>query len=102
MGKMEMHKTSWGWNRVTTVGPALPDFIDHNEFLENIFGKDSWLMKMMQVGESGAMQYPVIQIIDGNGNRTEYYEQYLAFLKEIDCENQLYGAQEAGMCDECF
>lgn len=99
MFKMEMHKTGWGWNRVTTLGPDLPNFIDHSAFMTKVMPE--YFMQLVQVGEQGAMQYPVLQIIDGDGNRTQYYDEYLEFIN-TQCSHQVFGkVGDAPFCSSC-
>jgi len=45
---LKMIKTSWGWDRQTTA-----------------------------IASSRTMHYPVFQIVDGDGQRTEHYDEYL-------------------------
>lgn len=58
---LRMEKTPWGWDRVTRVGPG---------------------------GILGTCHYPVWQIVDGDGNRTEHYDAYLRFVNTPGANGQ--------------
>jgi len=71
---MKMFKTEWGWNRKTSVG----------------FLPDEW-------------NYPMVQIVDGDGKRTKYYDEYLEFMKRWGSDEQIVIARGkgSGCCDCC-
>jgi len=77
-----IQRESWGWNRVTTVGPDVtggrlqPRQL---ELLAKIFPKH--LIDLIALGSTGATQYPVIQIIDENGSYTSYFKEFEMFMK---------------------
>lgn len=78
---MRMEKTAWGWDRVTTVGPNVTHFLNnayYRSMLEKIFPEQ--LMKILESGDGGAFHYPFIRIVDGEGRRTKYYDEYLAYV----------------------
>jgi hypothetical protein len=69
---MKMFKTEWGWNRKTSVA-IMPD---------------EW-------------NYPMVQIVDGDGKRTKYYDEYLEFMKRWGSDEQIVIArgEGSGYCD---
>lgn len=88
--EMLMFQAPHGWSRKTTVG-NLPDFIDHSDTLEKLL--PPFIMKLLQNGEKGDWwNYPMVRIVDGNGNRTEHYDEYLAFMKRWGSDKQLAAA----------
>lgn len=82
---MTMEKTPWGWDRVTT-------FFGHNTRQNALTRWAQWqilpapLREMLEwAAEEHAdriFHYPLIQIVDGEGNRTKYYHEYLACMKD--------------------
>jgi len=65
--ELNMIKKPWGWDRETIVNPVFKDWHDIlgdtiGDFLE---------------GFHSVMHYPVFQIVDGDGKRTEHYDAYL-------------------------
>mmetsp|Transcript_108886 Transcript_108886/g.307911 ORF Transcript_108886/g.307911 Transcript_108886/m.307911 type:complete len:293 (+) Transcript_108886:74-952(+) len=91
--EMRMERRPWGWARITTVGPDLPDFIDKSPLLARVLPE--YLMRILQVGEGGAMHYPVLQIVDGNGERTKYYDEYLKYINSVTNGSQVMGVKKA-------
>lgn len=81
---MTMNREPWGWDREThiwsnpTVGTSLrsfllsllPDWTAFNELLTLVD---------MPVGH-----YPLIQIIDGHGAKTEYHQEFLDYMSTVD------------------
>merc|ERR1711879_917378 len=47
--------------------------------------------------------YPMVQIVDGDGNRTKYYDEYLEFMKRWGSDEQIVIARGKGpgCCDSC-
>lgn len=79
--QMQMRKRPWGWARVTTIGP---NFFGHlPEVFQNALRKvlPEDLTKILDLGTKGAFQYPVLQIVDGNGDPTRYFQEYMDFVK---------------------
>jgi len=71
-----MSKTAWGWDRVTTIGPAWLRSI------LRVFGIDRLMPAM-----GGGCHYPLLPIVDGRGERTEHYDAYLAYVNtDTECE----------------
>eukprot|EP00928_Gymnodinium_smaydae_P070308 TRINITY_DN5416_c0_g1_i1.p1 TRINITY_DN5416_c0_g1~~TRINITY_DN5416_c0_g1_i1.p1 ORF type:complete len:504 (+),score=23.25 TRINITY_DN5416_c0_g1_i1:26-1537(+) len=73
-----MKKTSFGWDRVTTIGPHWLRFILKalgivNEQRYAVFGD--------------GCHYPVLQVVNGRGERTEHYPTYLLYVNnDTACE----------------
>merc|ERR1711976_539535 len=99
MFEMLMFKTEWGWNRKTTVG-NLPDAIDHNDVLLKIL--PAGMMKLLQSGETpDKWNYPMVQIVDGDGKRTKYYDDYLQFMKWWGSDEQIVISRATGNIGYC-
>jgi len=64
-----MRKKPWGWDRESVVGPDARK-------LRNVLKGDlfQWLDNVNII-----CHYPVFQVVDGNGERTEHYDAYLAW-----------------------
>eukprot|EP00928_Gymnodinium_smaydae_P100749 TRINITY_DN9957_c0_g2_i2.p1 TRINITY_DN9957_c0_g2~~TRINITY_DN9957_c0_g2_i2.p1 ORF type:complete len:477 (+),score=20.65 TRINITY_DN9957_c0_g2_i2:105-1535(+) len=76
MNNVGMAKKLWGWDRVTTIGPAWLRSI------HQFFGADRWLPII-----GGGCHYPVLPIVDGRGERTQFYDKYLAYVNQTtDCD----------------
>jgi len=74
---MGMVKKPWGWDRVTTVLDTIQDVkapFWHPEPLLNL---------LKEAQRAAAAHYPLIQVVDGYGKRTKYYDEYLAFMKTV-------------------
>jgi len=73
---LTMVKTTWGWDRVTTIGPAslrqLPAKV--LSAWANVLPKE---VAAMLGGVTTTYHYPVFQIVDGSGRRTKNYQAYL-------------------------
>eukprot|EP00421_Protoceratium_reticulatum_P021905 CAMPEP_0168394858 /NCGR_PEP_ID=MMETSP0228-20121227/19749_1 /TAXON_ID=133427 /ORGANISM="Protoceratium reticulatum, Strain CCCM 535 (=CCMP 1889)" /LENGTH=311 /DNA_ID=CAMNT_0008408281 /DNA_START=74 /DNA_END=1009 /DNA_ORIENTATION=- len=87
--EMRMERRPWGWNRITTLGPDLPNIVDHSPLLAKVL--PAHIMQILQIGEAGAFEYPVLQIVDGDGNRTKYYDEYLQFVNSATDGMQVVG-----------
>jgi len=99
MFEMLMFKTEWGWDRKTTVG-NLPDAIDHNDVLAQIL--PAGMMKLLQSGETpDKWNYPMVQIVDGDGKRTKYYDDYLQFMKWWGSDEQIVISRATGNIGYC-
>lgn len=90
---MKMEKRPWGWDRVTTVGPDVTSHLAaYRSLLESIF-PPQWI-RILESGGKGAAHYPVLQVIDGNGQRTKYFDEYIAGVVHFsNSPVQLYGMQ---------
>lgn len=79
---LNMVKKPWGWDRETVLGP---DARKLRGVLRGDFHQ--WLDNVNKI-----CHYPVFQIVDGNGERTEHYDAYLAWANtdfpECAGENQ--------------
>lgn len=79
LGGMRMERRSWGWNRVNLLGPNISTTLEKfGPMLDKIL--PSFLMATIRSGDSGGSQYPVIQIIDGEGKKTEYFQEYMDYI----------------------
>jgi len=78
--QMTMQRRPWGWARVTKVGPDTFDTLPLE--MQSALKKclPDALLSLLEMGSEGAMQYPVLQIVDGNGRRTKYYDEYLKWV----------------------
>mmetsp|Transcript_109437 Transcript_109437/g.266007 ORF Transcript_109437/g.266007 Transcript_109437/m.266007 type:complete len:405 (-) Transcript_109437:54-1268(-) len=98
---MRMRKRPWGWDRVTTVGPNVTGFLArHRALLEKILPQQ--LIALLDIGDSGAFHYPCIQIVDGDGRRTKYYDEYLAYVSgeaNDHHQTQVMGVLARPRCD---
>lgn len=64
--KYSMIKKSWGWDRESVAGPDA-------RYLEERFG-----VAFAFLGRATTVcHYPLFQIVDGNGHRTEHFDAYL-------------------------
>jgi len=96
---MRMERRPWGWNRVTTVGPNISSYLaKHKTTLEQVLPWE-W-MSILNMGDSGAFQYPAIQIIDGHGQRTRYFDEYLRYVSGE--ENNFKHTQLVGVEQHTF
>lgn len=85
---MYMVKRPWGWARTNTIGPDVWDALPKG--LQDIVER-TWpasLVQLLRLGEKGAWQYPVLQIVDGEGRRTKYYDEYLKFMQGQEREGR--------------
>lgn len=66
---LNMNRKPWGWDRETVLGPDARK-------LRGVLSGDwfQWLDYANFI-----CHYPVFQVVDGNGERTEHYDAYLAF-----------------------
>jgi hypothetical protein len=64
-----MRKKPWGWDRESVIGPDARKF--RNVLKGDLF---QWLDNVNII-----CHYPVFQVVDGNGKRTEHYDAYLAW-----------------------
>jgi len=97
--EMLMVKKDWGWDRRTTAG-NLPDVIDHNDVLLKLLPQT--MIKLLQSGEnSNVWNYPMVQIVDGHGKRTKYYDEYLQFMKRWGTDEQIVIARFEGSTSCC-
>merc|ERR1719210_1445100 len=81
---MRMVKKPWGWDRVSTV---LTNSTQHHlsqEGVRELFDllPEDLAIKLNFVAKH-VYHYPVLQIVDGNGNRTEHYETYLKSVNKV-------------------
>eukprot|EP00972_Heterocapsa_arctica_P019182 2830539-Heterocapsa_arctica.AAC.1 len=74
---MRMVKTPWGWDRVTTMLDTIQD-------VKAPFWHPEPLLNLLKEAQRRAVaHYPLIQVVDGDGKRTKYYKEYLAFMKGV-------------------
>lgn len=71
---MSMERRPWGWDRVTRV-------LDAAALLQISPGLPPGLLSSLSAVEA---HYPVFQIVDGDGQRTEHYPAYLAWADSPD------------------
>lgn len=69
---MGMKKMPWGWDRLTRV------VADPDSYPWSVRGVLREVSKLMPISH-----YPLIQIIDGAGQPTEYYSEYLAYIAAV-------------------
>eukprot|EP00931_Biecheleriopsis_adriatica_P009953 TRINITY_DN111046_c0_g1_i1.p1 TRINITY_DN111046_c0_g1~~TRINITY_DN111046_c0_g1_i1.p1 ORF type:complete len:459 (-),score=90.57 TRINITY_DN111046_c0_g1_i1:61-1437(-) len=95
---LTMEKKTWGWDRVTTLGPSairsslsqtVVDFLKlvlPAEFKE-FFGDKSLV-------ELTTFHYPVFQVIDGDGKKTKYFDAYLTWANnDTNCTESSFNCQ---------
>jgi len=80
-----MAKRPWGWDRVTTLGPSWLRrltamlYSQDVEFIQNFFNALG-LVPEIDFEGTIACHYPVLQVVDGHGKRTDNYAAYLEYL----------------------
>mmetsp|Transcript_1535 Transcript_1535/g.4637 ORF Transcript_1535/g.4637 Transcript_1535/m.4637 type:complete len:440 (+) Transcript_1535:85-1404(+) len=77
--RFTMHKTCFGWARKTTVGP---------DWLADLAGR--------------ALYYPIFQIVDGYGQRTEHWDHYVRAANTVgtNCNQEsFYGGESCNTGD---
>jgi len=101
MFEMLMFKTEWGWNRKTTCGNVAGAIV-RNDILAQILPVS--IIKLVQSGETppDAWNYPMVQIVDGDGKRTKYYDEYLQFMSIWGSDEQIVIARAKGSCGYCY
>lgn len=86
---MTMVKKPWGWDRVTTLLDRLTDLSPFKERLLKMM-LPSGMFEQLQIAkqrhQSGYSHYPVLQIIDGHGAKTKYFDEFRAFMKSNDLD----------------
>ncbi|CAK9016978.1 Tentative ammonium transporter [Durusdinium trenchii] len=95
---VSMKKTKFGWDRLTTIGPSWLRTLIRTTFdsgiIQSVFG--------MGVGTpdwpflSGGMEchYPLLQIVDGHGQRGKYYQDYLEYINNgTSCTTPTFDCQ---------
>lgn len=81
LGQMRMERTSYGWNRITVLGPNVSQTLNkYGKFLKYGQGVLQDFFDILNVGDSGAMQYPVVQVVDGDGQKTKYWDEYMQYV----------------------
>jgi len=81
LGRMRMERTSYGWNRITTWGPNVSQTLNkYGKFLKYGQGVLQTFFDILNVGDTGSMQYPVIQVVDGDGQKTKYWDEYMKYV----------------------
>ncbi|CAK9017820.1 unnamed protein product [Durusdinium trenchii] len=96
---VSMKKTKFGWDRLTTIGPSWLRTLIRTTFdsgiIQSVFGMGVGL------GEdwpflSGGMEchYPLLQIVDGHGQRGKYYQDYLEYINNgTSCTTPTFDCQ---------
>jgi len=76
---LRMVKTSWGWDRVSNIGSnrLRRDNVPESE----VHFLDQFIPQWLKDQVTTTYRYPLYQIVDGNGARTEHYETYLKFMQ---------------------
>jgi hypothetical protein len=98
--EMLMFKTEWGWDRKTSVG-NLEACMQHPEVVEKLM--PPFVSKFMECGATpNEWNYPMVQIVDGDGNRTKYYDEYLEFMKYWGSDEQIVIARRECRNFGCF
>lgn len=78
-------KAPWGWKRVTSAGPDVARWLspERLEMLSRVFPRQ-WIALLSLGSQRSPIQYPAIQIVDGNGVRTKYWKEWEAFIGHQD------------------
>jgi len=81
LARMRMERTEYGWNRITVLGPNVSQTLNkYGKFLKYGQGVLQTFFDIVNVGDSGAMQYPVVQVVDGDGHKTKYWDEYMQYV----------------------
>jgi len=89
---VSMKKTVWGWDRLTTIGPSwlrtLIRSVFESHVIQAVFGMGTGLGGDYPFLTGGLeCHYPLLQIVDGNGNRTKYWQDYMTYINNgTTCE----------------
>merc|ERR1711988_406244 len=82
---MRLRKQEWGWERVTTLGVDLLD--EDSDFGKALLKHlPESFINLLRVGDhvnGGAFHYPLLQIVDSEGKRTKYYDEYLEYMETV-------------------
>lgn len=95
LNNVGMKKTAFGWDRVTTIGPSwLRNLIRHafkSTVIQAVFGMGTGLGAGDFLSDGLECHYPLLQIVDGNGNRTKYFQDYLNYInKGTSCDSSTF------------
>jgi len=91
--KWTMQKTAWGWARVTTVG-NFGGGGDQQKAMDSMPIEIAALLR----APLKTHRYPVFQIVDGMGARTDNYEAYLRWANTDRGENCTCGPTQGCGC----
>jgi len=82
---MSMIKTSWGWDRKSTLGPGFlrPKLPNSALKLLGMLFPATAVDNLSEIldghAERSTMHYPVFQVVDGKGNKTSHWDAFLKF-----------------------
>jgi hypothetical protein len=87
-----MQKRPWGWIRTTHIIEGAWEKLDDKQRagLKKILPAPLYY-GIKNGGIWGASQYPVIQVVDGHGQKTKFYEEYLAWANKQNPGGQYMG-----------
>jgi hypothetical protein len=103
----------WMWGKVTNLplwNVVIPTYVAHLTMERKSWGWDRKSEVPMMWGET--MHYPLFQVVDGYGHRTQYYDRYLQFankaqicpegdLRSVSCsQNQGHGTSLLAVSSE--
>lgn len=101
--EMRMQKRPFGWVRTTHVlEGAWGQMTDRQKAGLNNVLPSVLYRALKDDGVVGASQYPVIQIVDGQGNKVQpYYDEYLAWANAANPGGQYMGTFQPGTKPKC-
>jgi hypothetical protein len=90
--ELRMQKRPWGWVRTTHIIEGAWEKMDEKQraFLKKILPAP-FFYGVKNGGIWGASQYPVIQVVDGLGRKTKYYNEYLEWANRQNPGGQYMG-----------
>lgn len=98
--EMLMFKTEWGWDRKTSIG-NIEACMQYPEVVEKLM--PPFVKTLIERGATpDEWNYPMVQIVDGDGNRTKYYDEYIKFMKHWRSDEQLVIARRECRKLGCF
>jgi len=103
--ELRMQKRPWGWARTTHVIEGAWAKMSPNQQagLKKILPPPLYY-GLKKGGIWGASQYPVVQIVDGQGKKTKYYDEYLEWANRQNPSGQYMGTfrsdSQSGNCLE--
>mmetsp|Transcript_75492 Transcript_75492/g.219284 ORF Transcript_75492/g.219284 Transcript_75492/m.219284 type:complete len:397 (+) Transcript_75492:106-1296(+) len=90
-----LERKPWGWDRVTALADGLSNMDPLEEMVISLILPDGlWDMVQMvkNFGLGTSSRYPMLQIVDGHGQKTPYYDEFLRYMQTVegDKENLFY------------
>merc|ERR1711988_1552829 len=99
VAKMLMSRTEWGWARTTTAAD-ISKFVDLLPDIKRVF-PPIITQALEKDAKANWWNYPMVQIVDGDGKRTKHYDDYLQFMKRWGSDEQLVIARAQGCVGYC-